>query len=48
MILQELAKEEKLGDKYLGYLTAQELKENSTWIISGDSAPELHLRADEE
>lgn len=46
LILGELAKNEKLGEKYLSYMMAQELKTNSKWIISGDSAPELHIRDD--
>lgn len=46
MIMEELARHEKLGARYLDYLTAQELKSNSKWIISGDRAPQVHL--DEE
>jgi len=45
MLLEELSKHESLGSAYLQYLTAQELKGNSKWIISGGSAPQLHLDA---
>lgn len=43
LLMEELARHEKLGIRYLDYLTAQELKSNSKWIISGDRAPQLHL-----
>jgi len=46
MLLEELEKSEKLGEKYLDYLMTQELKDNSKWVISGGSAPELHIRDD--
>jgi regulator of protease activity HflC (stomatin/prohibitin superfamily) len=44
MLLEELEKSDELGEKYLDYLMTQELKDNSKWIISGGSAPELHIR----
>ena len=43
MLLDELSKHEALGQKYLEYLISQELKENSKWIISGDTVPQMHL-----
>lgn len=46
MLLEELDKSPKLGEKYLDYLMTQELKDNSKWVISGGSAPELHIRDD--
>lgn len=45
LLLEELSKHEQLGGKFLEYLTAQELKQNSKWIISGGQAPQLHLDA---
>lgn len=45
MLLEELSKHEQLGYAYLQYLTSQALKDNSKWIISGGSAPQIHLEA---
>lgn len=42
-ILEELEGKGELANKYLDYLIAQELKENSKWIIGGDSAPTINL-----
>jgi regulator of protease activity HflC (stomatin/prohibitin superfamily) len=46
LLLEELSKHEALGPQYLEYLTAQELKDNSKWIIAGNQAPQLHLEAE--
>jgi len=43
MLLEELAKNETLGLKYMDYLVSQELKSNSKWILSGGQLPQLHL-----
>jgi hypothetical protein len=43
MLLEELAKHEALGQKYLEYLMSQELKDNSKWIIAGAGVPQLHM-----
>lgn len=42
-ILEELEGKGELANKYLDYLTAQELKENSKWIIGGDGAPTINV-----
>ena len=45
-LLSEMQGEGELAIKYIDYLIAQELKENSKWIISGgDSLPILDLHA---
>ena len=45
-LLSEMQGEGELAVKYIDYLIAQELKENSKWIISGgDSLPILDLHA---
>lgn len=46
LLLGELSQNEALGEKYLEYLIAQELKSNSKWIISGSQVPEMHLNAE--
>jgi regulator of protease activity HflC (stomatin/prohibitin superfamily) len=43
-ILSELDGRGALAEKYLQYLIAQELRENSKWIISGEGTPILDLR----
>jgi regulator of protease activity HflC (stomatin/prohibitin superfamily) len=43
-ILAELDKHGDIGQKYIEYMTAQELKENSKWIISGEGTPIIDLR----
>lgn len=44
-ILQELKAQGELGDKYIQVLIAQELRENSKWVISdGEAMPILDLR----
>jgi regulator of protease activity HflC (stomatin/prohibitin superfamily) len=44
MILAELDKRGDIGQKYIEYMIAQELKENSKWIISGEGTPIIDLR----
>ncbi len=48
MLLAELAKHPDIAAEYLQYLTAQELKDNSKWIISGESTPIVDLRSEVE
>ncbi len=43
-ILSELEGKGDLAEMYLQYLIAQELKENSKWVISGDGTPIVDLR----
>jgi len=43
-ILGELEKHGDIGRKYIEYLIAQELRENSKWVISGESTPIIDLR----
>jgi regulator of protease activity HflC (stomatin/prohibitin superfamily) len=43
-IVAELEGKGALGEKYIEYLIAEQLKENSKWIISGDSTPMVDLR----
>ena len=43
-ILAELDKRGDIGQKYIEYMIAQELKENSKWIISGEGTPIIDLR----
>ena len=43
-ILAELDKRGDIGQRYIEYLIAQELKENSKWIISGEGTPIIDLR----
>ena len=43
LLLAALSQNESLGRKYLDYLTAQELKSNSKWILSGAAAPQIHM-----
>ncbi len=44
MLITELAQYPDIATEYLRYLTAQELKANSKWIITGDSTPIVDLR----
>lgn len=44
-MLAELADKGAIGEKYIDYLIAQELKENSKWILGGESTPIVDLRA---
>ena len=46
MLLAELARHPDIAAEYLQYLTAQELKANSKWIISGGSTPIVDLRGE--
>lgn len=46
MLLAELSKHPDIAAKYLDYLTAQELKSNSKWIIGGAGSPIIDLRGD--
>ncbi len=46
LLLGELSKHPDIAAKYLEYLTAQELKSNSKWVISGGSTPILDLRGE--
>jgi regulator of protease activity HflC (stomatin/prohibitin superfamily) len=43
-ILAELDKRGDIGQKYIEYMIAQELKENSKWVISGEGTPIIDLR----
>jgi regulator of protease activity HflC (stomatin/prohibitin superfamily) len=42
-VLDVMADRGDIAEKYIDYLIAQELKENSKWIISGESLPILDL-----
>jgi regulator of protease activity HflC (stomatin/prohibitin superfamily) len=44
VILAELDKRGDIGQKYIEYMIAQELKENSKWVISGEGTPIIDLR----
>lgn len=46
MLLAELSKHPDIAVKYLDYLTAQELKSNSKWIIGGAGSPIIDLRGE--
>jgi membrane protease subunit HflK len=43
-MMAELSEQGPLGEKFIEYLIAQELKENSKWVINGDSSPVVDLR----
>ena len=47
-LMAELSDQGALGEKMIEYLIAQELKENSKWIINGESTPMIDLRAPAE
>jgi regulator of protease activity HflC (stomatin/prohibitin superfamily) len=42
-VLEVMANKGDIAEKYIDYLIAQELKENSKWIISGESMPIIDL-----
>jgi regulator of protease activity HflC (stomatin/prohibitin superfamily) len=44
IILSELQGKGDLAEQYIQYMIAQELKENSKWIISGESMPIVDLK----
>jgi regulator of protease activity HflC (stomatin/prohibitin superfamily) len=44
IILSELQGKGDLAEQYIQYMIAQELKENSKWIISGESMPIVDLQ----
>jgi regulator of protease activity HflC (stomatin/prohibitin superfamily) len=44
VILAELDKRGDVGQKYIEFMIAQELKENSKWVISGEGTPIIDLR----
>ncbi len=46
MLIAELAQYPDIATEYLRYLTAQELKANSKWIITGESTPIVDLRGE--
>lgn len=43
-LMTELKEQGPLGEKFIEYLIAQSLKDNSKWIINGESAPIVDLR----
>ena len=43
-LLEELEGKGAVGEKFIEYLIAQELKENSKWVINGESTPILDMR----
>jgi len=45
-LLGELKGHGDLAEKYLDYLIAQELKENSKWVIGGEGTPIIDLRSE--
>jgi regulator of protease activity HflC (stomatin/prohibitin superfamily) len=45
-MMAELSEQGALGEKFIEYLIAQELKENSKWIINGDSTPIVDVRGE--
>jgi membrane protease subunit HflK len=45
-MIAELSEHGALGERFIEYLIAQELQENSKWIINGDSAPIVDLRGE--
>jgi regulator of protease activity HflC (stomatin/prohibitin superfamily) len=46
-LLNEMEGKGALAEKYIDYLIVQELKENSKWIIPGESTPVIDLQAPE-
>jgi membrane protease subunit HflK len=44
-LVAALANQGALGEKMIQYLIAQELKDNSKWIIPGDSTPMIDMRS---
>jgi modulator of FtsH protease HflK len=47
LLLTQLAQHPEIAAKYLDYMTAQELKSNSKWVIGGGGNPILDLRGTE-
>jgi regulator of protease activity HflC (stomatin/prohibitin superfamily) len=47
LLLAELSQHPTIAAKYLDYMTAQELKSNSKWVIGGGSNPIIDLRGTE-
>jgi len=47
LLLSELAQHPDIATKYLDYMTAQELKSNSKWVIGAGGNPILDLRGSE-
>jgi regulator of protease activity HflC (stomatin/prohibitin superfamily) len=45
-MIAELSEYGALGEKFIEYLIAQELKDNSKWIINGDSTPIVDVRGE--
>jgi regulator of protease activity HflC (stomatin/prohibitin superfamily) len=45
-MMAELSEYDTLGEKFIEYLIAQELKDNSKWIINGDSTPIVDVRGE--
>jgi regulator of protease activity HflC (stomatin/prohibitin superfamily) len=45
-MIAELSDKGTLGEKFIEYLIAQELQENSKWIINGSGTPIVDLRAE--
>lgn len=45
-MIQELSEYGTLGERFVEYLIAQELKDNSKWIINGDSTPIVDIRGE--
>ncbi len=43
-ILAELNGQGELGEKFIDLLIAQELKENSKWVIEGGGSPVVDMR----
>ena len=47
LLLTQLSQYPEIATKYLDYMTAQELKSNSKWVIGGGGNPILDLRGSE-
>lgn len=45
-MIAELSEHGALGEKFIEYLIAQELQENSKWIINGNSSPIVDMRGE--
>jgi hypothetical protein len=45
-MMAELSQQGALGEKFIEYLIAQELQENSKWIINGSGTPIVDLRGE--
>jgi regulator of protease activity HflC (stomatin/prohibitin superfamily) len=44
LLLAELSQHPAIAEQYIGYLTAQELKENSKWVLGQAGSPIIDLR----